>query len=89
MEDGKKVNFPPHCSLAVRREDIGGGGWREAVVSGGQHLKKVLDEYGELGFECLLEEIDPEEYEGCAECFLLAGERMYKVYVRPGRPAER
>ncbi|RJP26145.1 MAG: hypothetical protein C4536_16310 [Actinobacteria bacterium] len=80
-----KINFPPHCRLLAGRAELGGGGWREAVVSGGDHLKRVLGEYGELGFECLLEELDTEALEGCTECFKSGGERMYRVYVRPLR----
>jgi len=77
-----KVNFPPHCRLLAERREIDEGGWREAVVSGGDHLKRVLDEYRELDFECLLEELDTEALEGCTECFKSGGERMYRVYVR-------
>ncbi|MBN2026800.1 MAG: hypothetical protein JW854_08595 [Actinobacteria bacterium] len=77
-----KVNFPPHCRLLAKPEEIDEGGWREAVVSSGDHLKRVLDEYGELGFECLLQELEDCDVEGCTECFKSAGERIYRVYVR-------
>lgn len=53
-----------------------------ALISGGEHLKRVLDEYGELGFECLLEEVYGEDVEGCVECFKLGEETMYRVYIR-------
>ena len=76
------VNFPPHCRLVGERSQIEEGSWREAVVSSGDHLKRVLDEYGELGFECLLEELEACDVEGCTECFKSAGERIYRVYVR-------
>jgi len=85
MQEGEaqnKVNLPPHCRLLAARREIDAGGWREAVVSGGDHLKRVLDEYRELDFECLLEELDTEAAEGCTECFKSGGERMYRVYVR-------
>jgi hypothetical protein len=65
------VNFPPHCRLM-----------REPV-SAGDHLKRVLDEYGELGFECLLKELDAEAEAGCTECFKSGGGRLYRLYVRP------
>jgi hypothetical protein len=78
----EKVNFPPHCRILGDRREIAAGGFREAVVSGGDHLKRVLDEYGELGFACLLEELDSPGIEGCTECFKAAGERIYRVYVR-------
>jgi hypothetical protein len=84
-ETSGKVNFPPHCRLIAERDDMEVGGWREAVISGGDHLKRVLDEYGELGFECILEELDPGALEGCTECFKTGGERIYRVYARPRR----
>ncbi len=81
-EAREKVNFPPHCRLIREPGEVAEGGWREAVVSGGDHLKRVLDEYRELQFECLLEELDTDAVEGCAECFKSGGESMYRVYVR-------
>lgn len=85
MRAGKepgKANFPPHCRLLLDLAEVETGGWREAVVSAGDHLKRVLDEYVELGFECLLEELDAGAVGGCTECFKSDGERMYRVYVR-------
>lgn len=81
-EAGNMVNFPPHCRVLREPAEKEGEDWREAVVSAGDHLKRVLDEYRELGFECLLEELDTGEVEGCTECFKSGGERMYRVYVR-------
>ncbi len=52
------------------------------MISGGEHLKRVLEEYGELGFQCLLEELGEENLEGCTQCYKLGGERMFRVYVR-------
>jgi len=80
VQDG--INFLPQCRLLSARTEIEEGGWREAVVSSGDHLKRVLDEYVELGFECLLEELEACDIEGCTECFKSAGERIYRVYVR-------
>lgn len=90
MEKQEPVNFPPNCSLCEDTGEIEEGGWREAVVSGGDHLKRVLDEYVELEFDCLLVELDAADLEGCTECFKVGGERIYRVYVRPrmGRGGE-
>lgn len=86
MREEERVNLPPHCSLCLDRREAEEGDWREALVSGGDHLKRALDEYVELGFECLLLELDPSEVEGCTECFKISGERIYRVYVRPRQP---
>jgi hypothetical protein len=82
-ESRYRVNFPPHCAILKDIGEIAEGGWREALISGGDHLKRALQEYGELDFECLLEELDPASIEGCTQCFKMAGERIYRVYVRP------
>jgi hypothetical protein len=82
-EARQEVNFPPHCRLMSEPDEVAGGGWREALVSSGDHLKRVLDEYGELGFVCLLEELDAETAEGCTDCFKSEGEHLYRLYVRP------
>jgi len=58
-EGTEKVNLPPHCRLLHDAAEKEAGGWREAVISGGDHLKRVLDEHGEPEFECLREEMDP------------------------------
>ena len=81
-EGREKVNFPPRCRPLRDPAELGEGGWRDAVVSAGDHLKRVLDEYVELGFECLLEELDAEASPGCGECFKTGGERVYRVFVR-------
>jgi hypothetical protein len=81
-----KYNFPPHCRLLGEPAEVEEGGWREALVSGGDHLARALGEYGELGFECLLEELDTEAAEGCTECFKSGGERLYRLYIRHAGP---
>jgi len=63
--------------------EIEAGGWREALVSGGDHLARALKEYRELDFECLLEKLDACDLEGCSECYKVSGEGIYRVYVRP------
>jgi hypothetical protein len=82
MTERKETRFPPHCRVASHPKEAEEG-WREALISGGGHLKRVLDEYVELGFECLLVELRPDEVEGCTRCYKSGGEPLYRVYVRP------
>lgn len=58
-------------------------GWTEASISGGSHLKRMVEMYQELGFEVYLEEVDPRECEGCTVCYEVGNETMYRVYTRP------
>ncbi len=82
-EGPKKAYFPPHCRLLQEPAEIGEGRWREAMISGGDHLYRVVREYGELGFECLLEEADAAAAPGCSGCYKAGGEPLYRLYVRP------
>ncbi len=76
------MKLPPHCRLVDKHDDLLRNGWREALISGGEHLKRVLDEYLDLGFECALQELDPFQVEGCAHCYKAEGERLFRVFVR-------
>ncbi len=58
-------------------------GWTEASISGGSHLKRMVEMYQELDFEVYLEEVDPREGEGCTVCYEADNETMYQVYIRP------
>ena len=57
-------------------------GWREGSITGGEHLRRILEMYKELGIETYLEEISPEECGGCTECYRAANETIYKIYTR-------
>jgi cation transport ATPase len=58
-------------------------GWQIASVSGGDHLKRTLEMYRELGVEVYLEEMKPEECAGCTRCFTDNNEAIYRIYTRP------
>jgi len=64
------------------KEQLERDGWRPASITGGQHLRRVVQMYEELGFETHLEEMTPEECGGCTECYRSAGETIYQVYTR-------
>ena len=57
-------------------------GWKTASATGGDHLKRTLEMYQELGIEVYLEEIKPEECGGCTECYKTSNETMYRIYTR-------
>jgi len=57
-------------------------GWKVASISSGEHLKRILDMYAELGVEIRLEEVSPEECSGCTECYTKGSETIYRIYTR-------
>jgi len=57
-------------------------GWTEVSISGGPHLERMVETYQEMGFEVYLEEVDPNECEGCTLCYEEANETIYRVYTR-------
>jgi hypothetical protein len=69
--------------MAKTRQQLEAGGWKMASVTGGAHLKRTLEMYQELGGEVYLEEVKPEECEGCAQCFMENNETIYRIYTRP------
>jgi len=66
------------------KEELAKEGWKQASVTGGQHLQRTLQMYEELGFEVHLEEVDPNSCGHCTACFTSGSEKMYRVYTRPG-----
>ncbi len=68
------------CMLS--KEELENQGWKEASITGGQHLTRIVEMYHEMGFDTHLEEIDPQQCDTCTECFKSGGENMYHLYVR-------
>lgn len=64
------------------KDELEKEGWRAASITGGQHLRRTLEMYQELGFETYLEEIDSKECGGCTECYKAGDETIYRVYTR-------
>ncbi|HIE16924.1 MAG TPA: hypothetical protein EYP71_01855 [Dehalococcoidia bacterium] len=57
-------------------------GWKLASITSGDHLKRTLEMYQELGIEVHLEETTPEECQDCIKCFTTANEAIYRIYTR-------
>jgi hypothetical protein len=64
------------------REELEREGWKELSLTGGQHLKRVLEMSQELGFEVYLEEVGPMDCAECTSCYEQANEKIYRVYTR-------
>jgi hypothetical protein len=68
--------------ISKGEQELKNEGWILASVSGGDHLKRTLDMYHELGFETYLEGVKPEECDGCTECYSTGNEIVYRIYTR-------
>jgi len=64
------------------KEQLEAEDWQLASVSGGEHLKRTLEMYQELGFEAYLEEVSADTCVQCAECFKAGNEKANKIYTR-------
>lgn len=64
------------------REKLEREGWKVASISGGDHLKRMLAMYEELGIETCLEAVAADECSGCRECYRAGDETQFRVYVK-------
>jgi hypothetical protein len=60
-------------------------GWNIATVTGGAELNRILEMYRELGVEVYLEEVTPDQCEGCTKCFTESKETIYRIYTRQSK----
>jgi len=68
--------------MAKTRQELEAEGWKVASVTGGDHLKRTLEMYQELGIEVYPEEVKPEECGNCTECFTAGNETIYRIYAK-------
>lgn len=64
------------------KDELEKEGWKPASITGGEHLRRTLEMYRELGLETYLEEVSPEECGGCTECYTSGDEIIYRIYTR-------
>ena len=57
-------------------------GWKLASTTSGDHLKRTLEMYRELGFDVYTEEVTPAECGECTVCYTLGNEVIYRIYTR-------
>ena len=65
------------------KEKIEREGWKLASTTSGEHLKRTLEMYEELGFEVYTEEVTPKECGECTICFAEGNETITRIYTRP------
>jgi hypothetical protein len=72
--------------MSKTKQQLKAEGWKLASVTGGNHLKRTLEMYREIGIEVYLEEVKPEECRSCNECFKAANETIYRIYTKSHSP---
>ncbi len=75
------THMPPGRSAELQE-----AGWSRRFTTLGRRLEEAADLYRQLGFEVLLEPIDPDEeatagVESCKHCFVTTNARI--IYTRP------
>ena len=69
-----------------RQDQLAAEGWIKQFITDEPHLSEAVEEYQELGFEVLLEPIDPQEMtEECTTCLMGACDRYKTIYTRRKR----
>jgi hypothetical protein len=67
----------------TRKEKLENEGWTRQFTAGEPRLSDAVAEYQEMGFEVLLEPIDPLEMTGeCSSCLMASGDCTKIIYTR-------
>jgi hypothetical protein len=65
------------------QEELEKKGWKRQFITDEPRLSEAVREYEELGFEILLEPINPLEMSGdCTSCLMASPERYKSIYSR-------
>ncbi|MEA2039623.1 MAG: hypothetical protein U9N82_07290 [Thermodesulfobacteriota bacterium] len=64
-------------NLITEKTDDQGNRWRKVYFGGGQHFENWLAQCKELG-EVMVEEVESTGY----KCFEMAGEKLYRIWVK-------
>jgi len=66
-----------------RHDQLTAEGWTKKFTADEPRLSEAVEEYKELGFEVLLEPIDPQELSGeCTSCLMASCDRYKTIYTR-------
>ena len=64
------------------KQSSSGVEWKEATVTSGSHLKRILEMYEELNLEVKVAEVQTCDLAGCTSCYECGEEKIYRVYTR-------
>jgi len=64
-----------------REEELKSEGWEKRFTTDEPRLSEMVEQYQELGFEVLLEPVDPSSEE-CTVCITVSPDRYRTLYTR-------
>ncbi len=70
------------AEIAKIKEELKKDGMKLASISEGEHPKRTVEMYQELGFDAYLEAVSPEECRDCTKYNLLENETIYRIYTK-------
>ncbi len=66
-----------------RHDQLTSQGWTKRFTADEPRLSEAVEEYQGLGFEVLVEPMDPREMTGkCTSCLLASSDRYKTIYIR-------
>jgi aspartate aminotransferase-like enzyme len=68
-------------NLMTREEELQKEGWEKRFTMDEPRLSEMAEQYKELGFEVLLEPVDPSSEE-CTTCITASPDRYRTIYTR-------
>ncbi len=74
MGDGDKIT--------KKAAELAAEGWEKRAIYDEPRLSEVVELYEELGFEILLQPLDPAEETGCSECMKMKPEDYKTLFTR-------
>ena len=67
----------------TRQQALEKKGWKRQFTTDEPRLSEAVEEYQELGFEVLLEPLNPREMSGeCTSCLIASCDRYKTIYTR-------
>ena len=67
----------------TRQQELENQGWKRQFTADEPRLSEAMEEYRELGFEVLVEPINPSEMTGeCTSCLMAACDQYKIIYTR-------
>ena len=82
IQDERPLGLAPGV-IMTRLEELENEGWTRQFITDEPRLSEAVKEYRELGFEVLMEPINPKEMdEECSSCLMASCDQYKIIYTR-------